>query len=137
MKLRTAILFVKDLPTMTRFYRDVLGLPHLPERSAPGWEEFGSGNIPAPGMRSADPIDADGAILALHAIPWEFARDMVIADPPTPRTETPIKLVFAVDDVMAERARLVAAGVTMGDLRPWDACDGLDPEGNVFQIARF
>ena len=37
-------------------------------------------------------------------------------------------------DVAAARARLIAHGAVMHEPRPWGACDGVDPEGNVFQI---
>ena len=37
-----------------------------------------------------------------------------------------------VDDVERERTRLAKAGITMLE-RPWGSCDGIDPEGNVFQ----
>jgi predicted enzyme related to lactoylglutathione lyase len=47
-------------------------------------------------------------------------------------------LIFAVEDMPAERARLEAMGITMLQ-RSWqeasEACDCMDPEGNVFQIA--
>ena len=57
-------------------------------------------------------------------------------DLPRAREDTPIKLVFAVADVDAERSRLVRQGVKMFPANTWGTCDGLDPEGNVFQIAR-
>ena len=44
-----------------------------------------------------------------------------------------MKLIFEVDDVEAERARLELLGTTMVQ-RPWGAWDGVDPEGNVFGI---
>jgi hypothetical protein len=53
------------------------------------------------------------------------------------REGTPIKLAFHADDPEAERARLVARGVTMRDVHRFGDvvfCDGIDPEGNVFQI---
>jgi predicted enzyme related to lactoylglutathione lyase len=45
-------------------------------------------------------------------------------------------LAFAVPDIDAERLRLVARGVAMLDTKPWGTCDGIDPEGNVFQLVR-
>jgi catechol 2,3-dioxygenase-like lactoylglutathione lyase family enzyme len=117
--LRRAIIFVKDLEVMREFYRDTLGLRPIPGSEEPGWVEFDAGN----------------SRLALHAIPTPIADAISIADPPRPREDTPIKLVFLVGDVDAERSRLVAQGVTMFPTRPWGACDGIDPEGNVFQIA--
>lgn len=119
MQLRTAMLFVKDLPRMRRFYAEALGLTELPERQGDGWAEFAAG----------------GVTLGLHAIPPHIAADIAIGDPPTAREDTPIKLVFACPDVAAARLHLAAHGAVMFELRPWGTCDGLDPEGNVFQIA--
>jgi predicted enzyme related to lactoylglutathione lyase len=49
-----------------------------------------------------------------------------------------VKLIFAVDDVPAERNRLEAMGIALLQ-RPWqkpsEACEGIDPEGNIFQIS--
>ena len=115
MELGRAILFVKDLPRMTAFYRDTLGLT-VASGSA-GWVEF----------------DAGAVSLALHAIPAALAARIVIDTPPHVRENAPVKLSFAVADVAAERARLVAAGAVMREARSW-GCDGVDPEGNVFQL---
>jgi catechol 2,3-dioxygenase-like lactoylglutathione lyase family enzyme len=106
MKLARAIVFVKDVDRMTAFYRDALGLAEV--RREPGW------------------VELDG--VALHAIPPGLEVSFA------PREDTPIKLAFACDDVAAARARLTAAGATMREVRPWGSCDGVDPEGNVFQI---
>jgi predicted enzyme related to lactoylglutathione lyase len=112
MKLARAILFVEDLERMTAFYRDGLGL--AVRREEPGW------------------VELDG--VALHAIPDALAAGITIDDPPSPRADTPIKLVFAAPELAAARAQLAAAGAQMGEVREWGACDGVDPEGNVFQI---
>ena len=119
MELRRAIIFAKDLEVMGRFYSEKLGLRPIPESQQPGWIEF----------------EAGASRLALHAVPETIASSMSVADPVPPREATPIKLVFAVSDVDAERTRLMAQGVTMFTTRPWGACDGIDPEGNVFQLA--
>src|SRR5262245_17249744 len=115
MRLGRAILFVKDFERMLAFYRDTLGLRAAEGDGTPGWAE----------------LDAGGARLALHAIPNGIARNISIADPPKPREETPIKLVFVVADVAAERVRLASLGVQMMDGGVSGGCDGLDPEGNV------
>lgn len=119
-RLATVIVFAKDVARMRAFYEGVLGLVAFEEDV--GWVR----------------LDAVGCAVALHAIPERFARDIVISDPPAAREDTPIKLAFHVDDVAAERERLVAAGVTMMPLKTFGSlslCDGLDPEGNVFQIS--
>lgn len=48
------------------------------------------------------------------------------------------KLCSHVVDVDAERAALVACGVTTHDTHRFESvafCDGVDPEGNIFPIA--
>lgn len=73
---------------------------------------------------------------ALHAIPEEHKGNGDTLSAPQAR-EKCVKLIFTVEDVPAERARLEAMGITMLP-RPWqqpaESCDGVDPEGNVFQI---
>jgi catechol 2,3-dioxygenase-like lactoylglutathione lyase family enzyme len=115
MDLTQVVLFVKDVPRMQRFYEGMLGL-----RVVSAEEGF---------VR----LDAGGCRLALHALPQEPE----VSDPPIPREDSWIKLGFHVDDVSATRAKLVAAGVRMREVHVWSGvsfCDGVDPEGNVFQI---
>lgn len=116
MHLAQALLFVADIGRMQAFYEGVLGLPVV--AAEPGYVQLGT-----------------GAILALHAIPPEYRP--VIASPPVEREDGVVKLGFHVDDVDAERARLVALGVAMRETTRWGGiafCDGIDPEGNVFQL---
>jgi predicted enzyme related to lactoylglutathione lyase len=117
MPLKHAMIFVKDLPRMTRFYRDALGFTLIAQRSSDDWSEFDGG-------------------LALHAAPRAIAAALMITDPPRARSETPIKLVFAVDDVTLARGQLVAHGAAMSEPKAGGGCDGVDPEGNVFQIVK-
>jgi catechol 2,3-dioxygenase-like lactoylglutathione lyase family enzyme len=118
MELRRAIIFVKDLEKMATFYRDGLGLRPIRERSQPGWLELQAG----PGL------------LALHAIPPSIADAIEITLPPAARDEGAIKLVFEAPDLAAARDHLTAHGALMGQPHAWGACDGTDPEDNVFQI---
>ena len=117
-RLGTAMIFAKDLQRMTEFYHDALGLPLIPGTGTPGWVE----------------LDAGGVRLALHAIPPRIARQIEITQPPRAREETPLKLLFEVDDLHAVRRRLVQFGATMFEPRNSGICDGLDPEGNVFSL---
>ncbi len=117
MRLASALLYVKDLAALTAFYRALLDT--APVNESPGWVEFPAG----------------AATLGLHAIPGPIAEQIVISTPPEPREETPIKLIFAVPDLALERARLAALGITLIE-RPWGACDGMDPEGNIFTITQ-
>jgi catechol 2,3-dioxygenase-like lactoylglutathione lyase family enzyme len=117
MHLSQAILFVDDVAGAVLFYRDLLGLRVLSEE--PGWVRLGGG----------------GAVLALHALHRSAA-----SGPTAPRVSLPHKLCFHADDVDGERARLVAAGVAMREVHRYDEvtfCDGVDPEGNVFQITTY
>jgi len=117
MRLSSSMVYVKDLPRMRAFYGEMLGVKPRNETWTDSWAEF----------------DAGGVSLALHAIPPDIAGQIEITSPPRPRGQNPVKLVFEVDDVDAERERLESLGATMVQ-RPWGAWDGIDPEGNVFGI---
>ncbi len=120
MRLTKVLVFVKDLARMRAFYEGVLGLAVVEERED---------NVR---------LDAGGALILLHAIPAQHAAGIQISDPPKPRSETPLKLIFEVDDVAATRAKLLDAGAQTRDLVQHDdghaSCDCLDLEGNVFRI---
>ena len=118
MELRSAMIFVKDIDRMTAFYRDGLGLRVLPETAREGWVELSAGS----------------SSLALHAIPPEIAERIEITDPPRQRADTPIKLVFETPDLDGARAHLMLHGAVMHEPRSSGSCDGLDPEGNVFNV---
>lgn len=107
---------------MKGFYQQVLGVQPVHTEWMDSWALF----------------DTGGTRFALHAIPVEIARDIELSSPPKPREASPVKLIFAVDDVPGERNRLEVMGITMVQ-RPWqnaaEECDGIDPEGNIFQIS--
>jgi len=115
------MIFVRDIDRMTDFYKDGVGLRFIPFLSNGEWAEF----------------DAGGTIFGLHAIPAELLGDDPATSPPAARSDTPIKLMFETFDLMATRAHLTAHGATMSEPQAWGACDGLDPEGNVFQIVQI
>jgi catechol 2,3-dioxygenase-like lactoylglutathione lyase family enzyme len=117
MRLAQVILFSEDVPRLAGFYRDLLGLAELQGSASSGW------------LR----LDAGGAVLALHALP--------AATPPTeqpaPRLDSYVKVCFHVDDIESTRAGLVSRGVRMREVHRHDGaafCDGIDPDGNIFQI---
>jgi extradiol dioxygenase family protein len=113
------MLYVKDLELMRGFYADLLGVQ--PAHSTDAWVSF----------------DAGGTRFALHAIPADIAVNIEIADPPTPRETVPVKLIFEVKDVEAARRRLESLGIQTLR-RSWqragEACDLVDPEGNIVQM---
>ena len=117
MRMAGAMVYVKDLPRMRAFYSEMLGVKPSNETWTDSWTEF----------------VIDGVRFALHAIPDDIASQIEITSPPRARGQNPVKLIFEVDDVEAERARLEQLGATMVQ-RPWGAWDGIDPEGNVFGL---
>ncbi len=119
MRLQLAMIFARDFTRMAAFYGETLGLAEVVGTRTDSWVEF----------------DAGGVRLGLHAIPPHIAEGIEIASPAEAREEAPIKLVFAVEAWEAECLRLEALGVCVMSRRPWGA-DLVDPEGNVFQVAR-
>ncbi|WP_328358336.1 VOC family protein [Mycobacterium sp. NBC_00419] len=118
-----AVLYVVDLPRMVAFYHHALGL-----------------TLSRSDDRGAD-VAVAGSTLHLLRVPAEVAAEIVIADPPVRREETPIKLVVPVDDLADARRRIVEHG---GVVDPPDfewtwantiRVDAVDPEGNVVQVA--
>ena len=118
-RLNRAMIFVKDLDRMANFYALGFGLKPVEGTRTESWAEF----------------EAGGSRLALHAIPSHIEAAIDIQDPPRAREENAIKLIFEVDDLSSAKARLQSQGATFIE-RPWGAWDGLDPEGNVFQIGQ-
>jgi hypothetical protein len=68
-------------------------------------------------------------VLALH-------HTRAIGAPTGPRVDTAMKPVFTSMTSM-RRAALIALGATMRDVHRFETiafCDGIDPEGNIFQL---
>ncbi len=112
-----SILFVKDVELMSSFYRAALDLTVVSQE--PGWVVLSDG----------------GVEIALHGIPAEIASTIIIESPPVPRSETPIKLVFATADLESASAAIHKAGGWI-ERSFEDRFDAKDPEGNIFQVAR-
>lgn len=118
MPLAGVMLFVNDLPGLTAFYHDVVGLDPIEETRLPDWVEF----------------RGEGARLSLHAIPPSVAAGITIASPPRAREQGGAKLTFAVRDVDATLATIEAMGLPLLR-RPWGV-EAVDPEGNVFALQK-
>lgn len=117
-----AVVYAKDAERLARFYEQVLGLSR--QGSDPQWVH----------------LQADGVDLMIVAMPAHLAAEVQLQDPPLAREDTPIKLSFAVNSLLAIRPSVHSYG---GVLRPLESAwvwrhqrhlDGLDPEGNVFQL---
>jgi len=114
-QLSQLILFVHDTARVMAFYSQ-LGLVVVDGDAASGF------------VRLRDP--SGGAVLGLH-----YTR--AIGPPAGPRVDTAMKPGFHVDDIEAARAALIACGATMRDIHRFETiafCDGVDPEGNIFQL---
>ncbi len=116
------VVFAKNKPRVAAFYRQALDLAVI--ESEP----------------SHDLLRGHGLEVVVHAIPADIAAGIDIADPPTPREETPFKPTFVVPSLEHVRA---AAQATGGYLKPREGAwhfrghavlDGWDPEGNVVQF---
>lgn len=108
------ILYVDDMATEVKFYRDVLGL-QLISRDA---DDFSTEMWAL--------LDAGNVRIALHG------------GGKAPHTSSTPKLVFEVDDIHRAHAQLVARGVNLSDIREEVpgilTASGKDPEGILFSI---
>lgn len=106
---------------MKRFYAEMLGAEPTNQHWTNAWATF----------------DTGCAELTLHAIPTNIAEMIKIECPPVPREDEPVKLIFEVRDVEGERERLESLGIRTVRRhwqQPGEACDAIDPEGNIFQL---
>ena len=113
------IRYVDDLERGVAFYRDVLGLDH--RFTDNGYAEFAAGPTK----------------LAL----MERSRAAEMLGRPVPRGGIEGEILFLVDDVDAEAARLRDAGaeiVAGPEARPWGhrTLHVLDPEGHLVELAQ-
>lgn len=122
MTLECSTLYVNDFNEMREFYGKMLQAQPINAEWTDTWALF----------------DAGGTGFALHAIPREHAGKINLSSAAPKREQSPVKLIFAVEDLSAERARLEAMGITILQ-RSWqesgESCDCIDPEGNIFQVA--
>jgi predicted enzyme related to lactoylglutathione lyase len=116
------MLYVKDFIRMREFYGNLLQARPINTEWTDTWALF----------------DVGGTGFALHAIRADHAEKVERTSHPPKRESSPVKLIFAVEDVSSERARLEAMGVSTLQ-RSWqdaaESCECVDPEGNIFQIA--
>jgi predicted enzyme related to lactoylglutathione lyase len=116
------VVYAKEAEAVARFYERVLDLARL---------ESESNFVLLAGI---------GYELSVVAMPEHLALQVTIQSPPSPREETPVKISFVVPEIEALRQTVLSAG---GSLKPPRATwswrgqlhlDGIDPEGNVFQL---
>ena len=115
LRMRGAVIFVADLPAMTKFYRAVTA-----------WliTERGQSHIR---------LGIDGQELVIHQ-----AAGIDAGDEEGPRVETPLKLVLLAEDASISETVEAEGGQLMRQRQWSDAgfvhLDAVDPEGNIFQL---
>jgi predicted enzyme related to lactoylglutathione lyase len=118
----STVVFAKDVARLADFYAQVVGM------------------TPVHSDKDHVVLDDEGFQLVIHGIPAKIARQIVITAPPTLREDTPIKVCLPVASIETARQTAHQLG---GAIRPaaqsWTArgfraCDGHDPEGNIFQV---
>jgi predicted enzyme related to lactoylglutathione lyase len=115
-----AVIFAKEVLRVSAFYRELLSMSRL-------HADAEHHVLQSPDLQ-----------LVIHAIPPHIASTFTIASPPEPREEAAIKLFFTVDDLDAAAATAHRLGGRINE-QGWSgpgfqARDGCDPEGNVFQL---
>ncbi|ALX14854.1 lactoylglutathione lyase [Burkholderia cepacia JBK9] len=117
------ILYVQNVTLLKTFYQRYFELPVIEEINGE-WVV----------------LDAGAIELALHLAGPAF-RHATAPAPASAKADTSnVKLVFRIDaGIDAHRDRLARDGVTVRDLKrfdgfPYAMYDGIDPEGNVFQV---
>lgn len=119
LNLNTIILYVQDVKTLKAFYCGSLHL-EVVEEDGDGWALLRAG----------------GGYIGLHKAGNEYLEKMAAGY----QFDNNAKIVFEMDgDIHAVRAELLARQVAMREIKTYDnygywLLDGVDPEGNVFQL---
>lgn len=117
-----AVIFANDVKNLATFYASLCSLETVysdPDKAV---------------------LQSDVLTLTIHGIPADISASIAISSPPEVRESTPIKLCFPVATIQAARQTAGQMGGTVYPLeKEWEndkfrACDGYDPEGNVFQV---
>lgn len=119
--LDTIILYVQDVDRLKSFYQDVFDM-QLIEEDPSVWALLKAGE----------------AKLGLHKIGkqyWDESKSSF-------KFESNCKIVFGInEDIHEVRSRMLGQQVEMREIKTFEnydywLCDGVDPEGNVFQLKR-
>jgi catechol 2,3-dioxygenase-like lactoylglutathione lyase family enzyme len=113
------ILYVRDVELLRSFYQTHFGFPVV-EKIENEWVVLRAGEIE----------------IAFHRVGEPYRERL------NHRNASNAKIVFSVESGLSElREKLLSAGVRMRDLKRYEGfaqlmCDGVDPEGNVFQLSQ-
>lgn len=115
-----ALLYALNLPEVSAFYREVLGMQLLH------------------GAPTHHVIENEDLQLVLHAIPPAIAAGITLEKPPAPREEAALKFFFTVQSLAEAEASILrlGGGAVHGE---WPGPGFrirhfFDPEGNIFQL---
>lgn len=118
----SAVVFAKHVAKLARFYREVADMDEV---------HTDKGHVV---------LDGGHFQLVVHGIPKKIAASIEITEPPRIRDAIPIKICLPVPSIADARTRAAELGGKIGakkkewQARGFTACDGNDPEGNVFQV---
>lgn len=118
----STVVFAKDIPKLAQFYRAIADMTIVHED------------------KDHTVLDQDTFQLVIHGIPKNISVKIQITQPPQVREGIPLKHCLPVASIAHARAKAAEFGGQVGSTsREWEArgfraCDGHDPEGNVFQV---
>ncbi|MEO7129246.1 MAG: VOC family protein, partial [Rhodoferax sp.] len=112
--------YAKDKDRLCRFYAEVAGMKKLNETA------------------ELTVLESGDIQLLVHNIPASIAATITITTPPARREDTALKFFFTVSSLEQARAKATALGGAIWN-ENWRGpgfvvCNGMDPEGNVFQV---
>ncbi len=117
----SAVLFSTDVHKLAGFYATVFGM-EIAERA-----------------QTHERLTIEGFELVIHGIPEAIAKQIEISIPPVIREDCAVKIGLPVKSLAdARRIAKQNGGRLAPPAKEWEdrgirACDGHDPEGNVFQ----
>ncbi len=118
----SVVVFAKDVAGLATFYKQVISMAEIA------------------GDEDHVVLEADGLQLVIHGFPKQIANSIQISVPPEIREDSYIKVCFPVEAIELARSKAKELGGLIGAknkewaARGFRACDGHDPEGNVFQV---
>jgi len=116
------VVFARNVVRMARFYGDVAAMSAV---------QTASDHVV---------LELESFQVVIHGVPKKVAASITIATPPVVRQHNPVKLCLPVGSIgVARRIASERGGRVQPKSREWEArgfraCDGHDPEGNVFQV---
>lgn len=118
----SVVVFAKSIPKLARFYREIAEMVSVHED------------------KDHVVLDQEGFQVVIHGIPKKISAQIRISEPPEIREGTPVKLCLPVTSIEHARTKATELGGSVyPESKEWEArgfraCDGHDPEGNVFQV---